>query len=142
MMVRHADARWEGGLKKGSGKVRTGSGALDSAYSFTTRFEDQPGTNPEELIAAAHAGCFSMALSAKLEKAGHPPKSVQTRASVKLEQTEGGFTITEIELVTEANVPGIDDSAFQDLAEDAKKTCPVSKVLAGASILLKATLSS
>lgn len=118
-----------------------GSGVWEGPYSFSTRFGDEPGTNPEELVAAAHAGCFSMALAAALDKAGFAPKSVATKAKAHLEILESGPTITRIELTTEASVPGIEEAVFQDLAAQAKANCPVSKALAGVDIQLKATLS-
>ena len=111
-------------------------------FSFKSRMEEGTGTNPEELIGAAHAGCFSMAFSATLEKAGFTPKRVHTKASVRFDKVEGGFAITGIELTTEAEVPGIEQAKFQELAEAAKKGCPVSKALAGTNITLKATLVS
>jgi osmotically inducible protein OsmC len=120
--------------------MKIGSGAWEGPYSFKSRFEDGKGTNPEELIAAAHAGCYSMALSAGLAKGGHPPTKVETTAKVSLEKAEGGFKIGKIHLVTKASVPGIDAAAIKATAEDAKKNCPVSKVLAGAEISLDATL--
>jgi osmotically inducible protein OsmC len=141
MAIRFADAAWKGNLKQGEGRVRFGQGAYDGAYSFASRFEDGKGTNPEELIAAAHASCFSMALAHALSQAGHEPKEVRTTAKVHLEKAEGGFAIPRIELQTEATVPGIDAAAFQKHAEDAKKNCPVSKVLAGAEISLQARLT-
>ncbi|MBX9682055.1 MAG: OsmC family protein [Gemmataceae bacterium] len=140
MPTRNADAVWEGDLKSGKGKLKLGSGAYEGAYSFQSRFESGTGTNPEELIAAAHAGCFSMALSHALAQAGHPVKSVRTTAKVHLEQTAGGFSIPRIDLVTEGEVPGIDAATFQKQAAEAKKNCPVSKVLAGAEITLDAKL--
>ena len=140
MPTRNADAVWNGDLKSGSGKIKLGSGAFEGAYSFSSRFESGTGTNPEELIAAAHAGCFSMALSHALATGGHTPKRVHTTAKVHLEKSEGGFSIPAIELVTEADVPGMDDKAFQQEAEKAKANCPVSKVLAGAKITLSAKL--
>src|SRR6266568_4565718 len=142
MPERSATARWEGGLKDGKGTMRLGSGAFEGQYSFASRFEEGKGTNPEELIAAAHAGCFSMALSAGLTKAGHPPTRIHTAARVHLEKVGEGFGITRIELTTEAQVPGIDNKAFQEQAEGAKKGCPVSKALAGAQISLTALLKS
>ncbi len=142
MAVRSAEAEWKGTLREGAGKMKLGSGAYEGSYSFASRFEEGKGTNPEELIAAAHAGCFSMALSAGLTKAGHPPTRVHTTARVHLEKVGEGFGITRIELTTEAQVPGIDNKAFQEQAEGAKKGCPVSKVLAGAQISLTATLKS
>jgi osmotically inducible protein OsmC len=138
MMTRKSDAEWLGGLMDGSGSVKFGSGAYNGPYSFKSRFESGTGTNPEELIAAAHAGCFSMALSAALGGAGHPPKRIHTTASVKLEKDGDGFTITQIELETEGEVPGIDEATFESIAEEAKKGCPVSKALAGPKITLKA----
>ena len=139
MITRHSEAEWLGGVMDGSGTVKFGSGAYNGPYSFKSPFESGTGTNPEELIAAAHAGCYSMALSAALTQAGHPPTRIHTTASVKLEKEGAGFTITGIDLETEAQVPGIDDAKFQNFAEDAKKTCPVSKALAGPKITLKAT---
>ena len=141
MPVRKADAQWEGPLQSGKGQMRFGSGAFEGQYSFSSRFEEGTGTNPEELIAAAHAGCFSMALSGALGRAGHDPERVSTTAKVHLEKTDAGFRIPRIELVTEAVVPGMDDAAFQEVAETAKKNCPVSVVLAGAEITLTATLA-
>lgn len=140
MVDRTAEAEWKGGLQDGSGHMKFGSGAFDGAYSFKSRFEQGTGTNPEELIAAAHAGCFSMALSAGLGRAGHPPRRVHTTAKATLEKVEGGFAITRIALVTEAEVPGIDEKTFQEQAEGAKKGCPVSKALAGVNISLSAKL--
>jgi osmotically inducible protein OsmC len=120
--------------------VKLGSGAFQGAYSFRSRMEDGPGTNPEELIGAAHAGCFSMALSAGLSAAGHTPTRVHTTAAVHFDRVEGGFRITKIELRTEAQVPGIDRAAFLEQAETAKKNCPVSKALTGTEITLDARL--
>src|SRR5258706_4945355 len=131
MAARKADAEWTGGLKDGAGVVRLGSGTFEGKYSFATRFEDAPGTNPEELIAAAHAGCFSMALTAGLGRAGFNPKRVHTTASVSLAKVGDAFAITRIELDCEAEVPGIDDAAFQEQAKAAKENCPVSKALRG-----------
>lgn len=142
MPVRNAEAVWEGGLKGGKGNVKLGSGAWQGSYSFSTRFEDQPGTNPEELIAAAHAGCFSMALSAGLEKAGHQPQRVQTSAQVTIEKVGEGFKITRILLTTRASVPGIDEKTFQEFAQKAKAGCPVSQALAATNIELDAKLVS
>ena len=140
MPVRSAKARWDGSLKDGKGTMRTGSGAYEGSYSFGSRFEEAPGTNPEELIAAAHAGCFSMALSAGLGREGYNPASVETSARAHLEKGDAGFAITRIELSTEAVVPDIDDAAFQAAAADAKANCPVSKALAGVEISLDARL--
>ena len=142
-MKRAGSAIWEGDLKNGKGTVSTDSGVLtNQQYSFGTRFENGKGTNPEELIAAAHAGCFSMALSAGLSKAGISPKRIATTAKVHLGQVEGGFAITLIELDTTAEVPGVDEKAFLEHAEGAKKNCPVSKALAGTEIKLNAKLVS
>jgi osmotically inducible protein OsmC len=140
MPVRKANAVWEGSLKDGSGKVSLGSGAFEGRYSFGSRFEEAGGTNPEELIGAAHAGCFSMALSAGLGRGGHSPKRVATTAKVHLEKVGDGFSITRIELDCEAEVPGIDNATFQDFANKAKEGCPVSKALAGTEITLNARL--
>jgi osmotically inducible protein OsmC len=140
MAARTAEAVWNGNLREGKGTVKLGSGAFEGAYSFSSRFESGTGTNPEELIAAAHAGCFSMALSAGLGKGGITPTSIHTTATVHLEKVGEGFGITRIELNTEAKIPGIDDAAFQKYAADAKAGCPVSKVLAGAQISLTAKL--
>jgi len=142
MPVRNAEARWEGDLPNGKGTMRFGGGAFEGQYSFSSRFEDGAGTNPEELIAAAHAGCFSMALSNGLAKAGFTPTRVDTTASVHLEKTDAGFGITKIDLRTEAEVPGIDQATFDEQAETAKKNCPVSKALAAVDINLEAKLVS
>jgi lipoyl-dependent peroxiredoxin len=139
MITRHSEAEWLGDLMAGTGSIKFGSGAYEGPYSFRSRFESGTGTNPEELIAAAHAGCFSMALSAALGGAGHSPTRIHTTASVKLEKTGDSFTITEILRETEGQVPGIDDATFQTIAEEAKQGCPVSKALAGPKITLKAT---
>ncbi|MEZ5331679.1 MAG: OsmC family protein [Thermoanaerobaculia bacterium] len=141
MPIRKANAVWNGDLKGGNGTMKLGSGAFEGSYSFGTRFEETPGTNPEELIAAAHAGCFSMALAAGLGRAGYTPESVRTSATAHLEKGDAGFSITRIELVTEASVPGIDDAAFQEQAQGAKANCPVSKALAGVEISLDARLA-
>lgn len=140
MPVRRASAQWNGGIKEGKGTIKLGSGAFEGNYSFGTRFEDSPGTNPEELIGAAHAGCFSMALSLFLEKAGHKPESIQTSAEVSIESEGEGFKITKVDLTTEAKVPGIDENAFQEQANAAKENCPVSRALAGTEIRLSARL--
>src|SRR6266576_3521146 len=131
MTIRTGSAVWEGTLKDGRGTMKLGSGAFEGPFSFLSRFENGKGTNPEELIGAAEAGCFSMALSFNLERAGHPAKRVSTTATVKLESADSGFKITSINLKTEANVPGIDESKFREQAELTKKTCPVSIALAG-----------
>jgi osmotically inducible protein OsmC len=140
MPTRTADAEWKGDLQTGQGHMRLGSGAFDGAYDFRSRMGDGAGTNPEELIGAAHAGCFSMALSAGLGAAGYKPDSIRTNARVHFGQVEGGFAITRIELTTEASIPGIETAAFQDQAQTAKKNCPVSKALAGVEITLDAKL--
>jgi len=130
-MKRSASAHWQGGLKDGNGTLASASGVLKSTpYSFKTRFESTPGTNPEELIAAAHAGCFSMALSGELGRAGHDPASVETTATVHLEMEDSGPRIARIVLDTRATVPGISEEDFQQAAEGAKQNCPVSKALA------------
>ncbi len=140
MPARNGSAVWEGTLKEGKGTMKVGNGAYEGPYSFSSRFESGTGTNPEELIGAAEAGCFSMALSSNLVKAGHPAKRISTRANVKLEMVDGGPTITSIELETEAEVPGIDEKSFQEQAEKTKVGCPVSKALAGTEIKLNAKL--
>jgi len=140
MVVRQSQAEWKGNLREGKGKMKLGSGAYEGQYGFQSRFENGPGTNPEELIAAAHAGCFSMAFSHGLATAGHTPTRVQTTAKVTLDKVADGFAITRIDLETEAEVPGIDEAKFQQQAEAAKKGCPVSKALAGPQINLKARL--
>jgi osmotically inducible protein OsmC len=141
-MAARGNARWEGDLKGGKGTFTAGDG-ISGDYSFRSRFEDGPGANPEQLIAAAHAACFSMALSNMLSEAGHVPDSVQTDAAVTLGRVDGAPTITKIELTTVGSVPGIDDAAFQELAGKAKAGCPVSKALASVpEITLQATLES
>ena len=140
MPARHSTAKWTGGLKDGSGTMKLGGGAWEGNYSFPSRFEDGSGTNPEELLGASHAGCFSMALSAGLGKAGFSPVSVSTKATVHLGPVEGGFGITKIELETEAEVPDIDDEKFQEIAKGAKEGCPISKALAATDITLVAKL--
>ena len=141
MPTRKAEAEWKGNLAEGSGRLRVGSGAFDGPYSFKSRFEEgQSATNPEELIGAAHAGCFTMALTAQLSRAGLRPTRIHTGATVKLEKIGEGFAITRIELETEADIPGIDDATFQKNAMDAKRNCPVSKALAGVDIHLSARL--
>lgn len=140
MPTRTAEAAWEGDLLKGRGVMKLGSGAFQGTYSFATRMQDQPGTNPEELIGAAEAGCFSMALAAGLSKAGFKPQKIHTRAEVSLEKVGEGFKITRILLRTEGEVPGIDESTFRDQAQKTKATCPVSLALAGTSIEVDARL--
>lgn len=129
-MKRKASAVWNGSLKEGNGRISTESGALkDAQYSFGTRFENGVGSNPEELIAAAHSGCFSMAFSAQLTNAGHVPESVNTTATVTLEKTDAGFTVTRVHLDVTARVPGIDQAAFDTAANNAKTGCPISRLL-------------
>lgn len=141
MPIRTADARWEGSLREGKGNMRLGGGAYEGPYSFSSRFEDGTGTNPEELIGAAHAGCFSMALSGALGRAGHDPESISTTAAVHIEKGDSGFSITRIHLTTTGVVPGIDQAQFEQIANEAKAGCPVSRALAGVDITLDATLS-
>lgn len=139
-MKRSASAVWNGGLKDGKGKISTDSGVLsDTQFSFSTRFEDGVGTNPEELIAAAHAGCFSMALSGQLSQAGLTAESINTTATVRLEKGDSGFAITAVHLDVRARVPGADAAAFETAANNAKAGCPVSKVLK-ADITMNTTL--
>ena len=139
--TRKAEADWNGGIMDGNGKVKLGSGAFEGAYSFQSRFgDDTKATNPEELIAAAHAGCYTMALSGNLGRAGFSPKNIHTTANVKIEKQGDGFVIPNIDLTTIAEVEGLEDGEFQKIAEETKKTCPVSQVLSGAEISLKATL--
>lgn len=141
-MKQKASAVWQGSLKEGAGTLSTGSGSLvEKPYSFKTRFEGEQGTNPEELIGAAHAGCFSMAFSMILGMAGFTPEKIETTASITLEQKDGGFAITASHLDVTAAIPGIDDTTFQDLAAKAKAGCPVSKVL-NATITMDARLTT
>jgi lipoyl-dependent peroxiredoxin len=141
MPKRRASAHWDGSLTEGNGTMSMGTGSYEGPYSFGSRFEEGDGTNPEELIAAAHAGCYSMALSGELGRAGHEAEHVETDATVHVEKVEGGFGITRIELVTRARVPGISPDEFATIAAAAKDGCPVSKALAAVdSIELDATL--
>ena len=140
MPTRTAEARWEGSLPDGKGTMKMATGSYEGPYSFQSRFEEGDGTNPEELIGAAHAGCFSMALSGALGKAGHEPESVETTAKVHIDKAGEGFEITRIELDTKARVPGIDAGEFQRQAEGAKDACPVSQALGGVDISLNAEL--
>ncbi len=143
MPTRKAEAEWTGNLAEGGGRLKVGSGAFDGPYSFKSRFEEgQSATNPEELIGAAHAGCFTMALTAQLSRAGIRPTRIHTGATVTLEKVGDAFAITRIDLETTADVPGLDDATFQRHALDAKQNCPVSKALAGAEIRLTAKLLS
>ncbi len=141
MPKRDGNAVWKGGLQDGNGTIKVGN-IFEGAYSFSSSFEEGEGTNPEELIAAAHAGCYSMAFSAELEKAGHTANSVETVASVWIEKGDEGFGITRILLTTEGDVPGIDEAKFQEIAGAAKVGCPVSKALKAVEINLEATLKS
>jgi osmotically inducible protein OsmC len=141
MPTRTSSALWEGNLRDGSGTMKLGSGAFEGSYSFLSRFESGSGTNPEELIAAAHAGCFSMALSNGLSQAGFTPTSIATSAAVHLDRVADGFGITKIDLDTVGTVPGIDDAKFQAIAAEAKAGCPVSKALAATEITLSARLA-
>jgi osmotically inducible protein OsmC len=140
MPVREAEAKWIGGLKDGEGSVALGSGAFEGNFDFGSRFEDGDATNPEELIGAAHAGCFSMAFSLVLEENGYDPESIETDAEVTIEQVGEDFEITEIALDTVAEVPELEDDEFQELANVAKENCPVSVALAGPEITLTASL--
>lgn len=141
MPTRKAEAEWEGNLAEGSGRLKVGSGAFEGPYSFKSRFEEgEAATNPEELLGAAHAGCFTMALTAQLSRAGIKPKRIHTDARVKLEKVGEAFTITQIDLETEAEIPDVDDAAFQKYALDAKQNCPLSKALASTQINMNAKL--
>jgi lipoyl-dependent peroxiredoxin len=140
MPVRGAEAVWQGSSREGQGTIKVESGAFQSPYSWSARFEQAAGTNPEELIAAAHAGCYSMALASSLTRAGLPPKSIHTTAKVHIERVGEGWKITQIELETEADVPGLDEAAFLEKAEATKKGCPVSVALASVEIVLRAKL--
>lgn len=138
---RTSEAKWNGSIKDGKGSVKLGSGAFEGPYSFNSRFgDDTVATNPEELIAAAHAGCYTMALSGFLGRAGHEPISIETKAVVHLEKEGEGFSIPKIDLITEAAIADISDEEFQEIAKTAKEKCPVSRVLAGAEITLDAKL--
>ncbi len=141
-MASTGHAKWTGDIKGGEGTIDTGSGAVAGSYSAASRFSDGKGTNPEELIGASHAACFSMALTLILGEAGHEPESVETTAKVHLRQKDGGYEINKIELETEGTVPGIDEDDFVKHAETAKRECPVSKALAGPEITLEARLAS
>jgi lipoyl-dependent peroxiredoxin len=140
MAKRTAVSIWKGNLTEGKGTMKFGSGAFEGAYSFSSRFEEGTGTNPEELIGAAHSGCFSMAFAGALAKGGFNPESIHTTASVHLLKDDGGFSIKRIELDCKAKVADIDDTKFQELAQGAKKGCPVSRALGGVEISVKASL--
>lgn len=139
MSTSRASARWEGALKDGRGSMKPAH-AAEVAFSLNTRFAGEPGSNPEEMIGAALAGCFSMALSASLGKAGFTPQSIQTEAKVQLDKEGEGFTITSIALTTQARVPGVSAEQFATIAEETKRACPVSKALSGTKINLQASL--
>ena len=141
MPTRSSSAQWSGNLARGDGTMSLGSGAFEGRYSFASRFEEGDGTNPEELIAAAHAGCFSMALANVLSQAGHEPGSVQTTAEVHLDKDNGGFSITRSDLTTEVKADGLDDEEFQQHADEAKRTCPVSRALGAIEVSLEAKLA-
>lgn len=141
MPTRNANAVWDGPIQEGQGTMTLGSGAFEGSYSFGSRFEEASGTNPEELIGAAHAGCFSMALSGNLGRAGHRPERVETAARVHLEKAGDGFRIAKIELDCQARVPGIDEETFREVARRSKESCPVSQALAGVEIALDAHLA-
>ena len=141
MPTTKANATWNGDLQNGNGTMKMDSGSYEGAYTFASRFENGEGTNPEELIGAAHAGCYAMALSNELAEAGHNPQSVDARAKVTFEVTDSGPAITGIHLIAEADVPGISEDTFLEFAEGAKEGCPVSKALAGTEITLDAKLA-
>jgi osmotically inducible protein OsmC len=141
MPTRTSTAEWSGNLARGNGTMSLGSGAFEGSYSFASRFESGDGTNPEELIAAAHAGCFSMALANVLSQAGHEPDSVKTTAEVHLDKDDDGFSITRSDLSTEVSVEGLDDEEFQKHADEAKRTCPVSRALGAIEVGLEAKLA-
>lgn len=142
MSIRTSTATWQGTLTEGTGVMRTGKGGLESNFSFKSRFEEGEGSNPEELIGAAHAGCFSMAFSGNLEKAGFPPTEISTTANVHLDRVDGKPTVTKIDLITTAVVPGIDEAEFQKQAEATKEGCPISRLLSpGAEITVQASLA-
>jgi osmotically inducible protein OsmC len=142
MPIRQAEAIWEGNLKDGKGSMKIGSGFFEGSYSYTSRFEEGKGTNPEELLGAAHAGCFSMALSSALSRAGYDPIKIETKAGVHLEKLEEGFTIVRIDLKTSAKIPNIDEDKFLEIANGAKNNCPISRALAVPEIFLEATLTN
>ncbi len=142
MPTRTAHAEWNGSLPEGKGRMEFGSGAFEGPYSFKSRMEEGPGTNPEELIGAAHAGCFSMALSGALGRAGHPPTSIDTDATVHFEKEDAGWRITQVALRTRGVVPGIDEATFREHVDGAKANCPVSKALTGVEITVDSTLES
>lgn len=140
MPTQRAEAAWHGTFREGEGKMRLGSGAFEGGYSYRSRMEDGPGTNPEELLGAAHAGCFSMSLARRLEAAGYPPERIHTEARVRFGRQGEGYAISRIDLSTEAEVPGAGEDVFFEKAEAAKKDCAISKALAGVEINLEARL--
>jgi osmotically inducible protein OsmC len=140
MPVRTSEATWKGTLREGNGEMVVGDGVFKGPFTYATRFEEQPGTNPEELLGAAHAGCFAMSVSSRLTAAGHPPKSIHASAKVHLGKVEGKSRITKIELDCETSVDGVSQEKFLELAEDAKINCPVSAALTGVEITLNARL--
>jgi lipoyl-dependent peroxiredoxin len=141
-LTRTADASWSGTVPDGGGHIALGSGAFEGPFTLKARVEEaQPGTNPEELVGAGHAGCFTMSLANLLSEEGHPPTELRTTADVRLEQLDVGFRITQITLRTEGDVPGVDEARFVELAEQAKSTCPVSLALAGTEIAVEARLA-
>jgi osmotically inducible protein OsmC len=142
MAIRKARAVWDGNLKQGRGTISLGGDEVQLPFGFASRFEEGAGSNPEELIGGAHAGCFSMALAHELSEAGHPPTQIETTAHVQLEKSDDGFVIPKIELKTKAEVPGVDDETFQRIAQGAKENCPVSKALSATEITLSAKLLS
>lgn len=138
---RRAQASWSGTVPEGGGRIALGSGAYEGDFTLKARVEDAPGTNPEELVGAGHAGCFTMSLAGLLSEEGHPPAHLQTQATVHLDQRESGFQITRVELTTVGEVDGVGAARFAELAEQAKATCPVSRALAGTEIVLDARLA-
>jgi len=142
MATRHAEAVWDGSLKEGNGKMKLGSGAFEGSFTWSSRFENAKGTNPEELLAAAHAGCYAMSVSSNLGRAGFTPQHIQTKAHVTIEPVEGRNRITHIELEIDATVPGISNEKFMEIAQYAKENCPVSAALTGVPITLSARLLS
>jgi lipoyl-dependent peroxiredoxin len=142
MAIRNAEADWDGSLKEGSGKMRLGSGAFEGSFTWSSRFENGKGTNPEELLGAAHAGCYSMSVASNLGRAGFTPQHIHTNAHVTIEPVEGRNHITHIELEMEASIPGISNEQFMQIAQSAKENCPVSAALTGVPITLTARLLS
>ncbi|HYZ14832.1 MAG TPA: OsmC family protein [Candidatus Acidoferrum sp.] len=140
-IARTATVHWEGDVAHGKGQITVESGKVSAGYSFGTRFSNEPGTNPEELLGASHAACFSMALSAALTRGGHPPTAIDTTARVILQRVKGGFEIPRIELSTQVSAPGIDQATFDRLAAEAAEGCPISKALKGVEIALNAKLN-